>query len=134
MRLVLSKLTKPELQEIIQNANFTNDEMMVFQLLSKGCQIDYIADVMSMSESTIKRISKKIYDKKERVDSMKIEVPIYEKVLMTVDEASAYSNIGVSKIRELANDPRCTFVLTNGNRKLIKRKNFEDFLESKVEL
>lgn len=134
MRLVLSKLTKPELQEIIQNANFTNDEMMVFQLLSKGCQIDYIADVMSMSESTIKRISKKIYDKKERVDSMKEEVPICEKVLMTVDEASAYSNIGVSTIRKLANDPRCTFVLTNGNRKLIKRKDFEKFLESKLEL
>lgn len=134
MRLVLSKLTKPELQEIIQNANFTNDEMMVFQLLSNGCQIDYIADVMSMSESTIKRISKKIYDKKERVDSMKEEVPIYEKVLMTVDEASAYSNIGVSTIRKLANDPRCTFVLTNGNRKLIKRKDFEKFLESKLEL
>lgn len=134
MRLVLSSLTKPELQEIIQNANFTNDEMMVFQLLSKGCQIDYIADVMSMSESTIKRISKRIYDKKERVDSMKAEVPIYEKVLMTVDEASAYSNIGVSTIRKLANDPRCTFVLTNGNRKLIKRKDFEKFLESKLEL
>lgn len=64
----------------------------------------------------------------------KKEVPIWHKVTLTMEEASAYSNIGVCTIRKLVNNPRCTFVLTNGNRKLIKRKEFEEFLSKQIEL
>lgn len=137
MRVALSKLTKPELQDIIKNANFTEDELMVFQFLSKGCQLCYIADTMSLSVSSVKRIINKIVQKTERIDFMaKFEnnVPIWQKVTMTVDEASAYSNIGVSTIRKLANDPMCSFVLTVGNRKLIKRKEFDKFIEKQIEI
>lgn len=137
MRAALSKLTTPELQEIIENANFTEDELMVFQLASKGCQLCYIADTMSLSVSSVKRTMSKIIDKMERVEYMaqeKKEVPIWQKVTMTVDEASVYSNIGVSTIRRLANEPRCTFVLTVGNRKLIKRKEFDKFIEKQIEI
>ena len=64
----------------------------------------------------------------------KIEVPIWQKVPMTIDEASAYSSIGAARIRELANNPRCTFALSVGTKKLIKRKEFDKFLENNVEL
>ena len=133
--MALRNLTKPELRKIIENANFTEDEMMVFQLSSNGSPIDYIADTMKISSSTVNRISRKIYKKMERIEDMsKPEVPVWQKVTMTIDEASAYSSIGTSRIRELANNPRCTFVLTVGTKKLIKRKEFDKFIEGSIEL
>lgn len=111
--------------------------MMVFQLSSNGCSNSYIADRMALSVSSVKRITKKITEKIERIENMKKEkqeVPIWEKVTMTMEEASAYSNIGICTIRKLVNNPRCTFVLMNGNRKLIKRKEFEEFISKEIEL
>lgn len=58
-------------------------------------------------------------------------VPICEKVTLTIDEAAAYSGIGVNKIRELANDPRYRIGLNIGRRMLIKRKEFEKLLTEK---
>lgn len=133
--MALRNLTKPELRKILENANFTEDEMMVFQLSSNGSPIDYIADTMKISSSTVNRILRKIYKKMERIEDMsKPEVPIWQKVTMTIDEASAYSSIGTSRIRELTNNPRCTFVLTVGTKKLIKRKEFDKFIEGSIEL
>ena len=63
----------------------------------------------------------------------KKEVPIWEKACMTIEEAAAYSNIGMNKIDELAKTPRCPFVLYVGRKKLIKRKEFERFISENVE-
>lgn len=59
----------------------------------------------------------------------KINIPIWEKELLTITEASAYSNIGVEKLRELTSDIRCNYVLCVGRKRLVKRKLFEEFLE-----
>jgi len=56
------------------------------------------------------------------------EVPIAEKSLLTPEEAAAYFNIGVNKIRMMTNNPNCPYVLWCGNRRLIKRKMFEEYL------
>ncbi len=61
-------------------------------------------------------------------------VPIYEKYALTIEEAAAYSSIGQNKINELLKDPRCTFVLWVGRKKLVKRKAFEDFISKQVEI
>lgn len=61
-------------------------------------------------------------------------VPIYEKYALTIEEAAAYSSIGQNKINELLKDPRCTFVLFVGRKKLVKRKAFEDFISKQVEI
>ncbi|MCI5586403.1 MAG: helix-turn-helix domain-containing protein [Lachnospiraceae bacterium] len=58
-----------------------------------------------------------------------IEVPIWEKYNLTIDEASAYSGIGKSKIRQMLNERGCSFLLKIGNKHLIKRKEFEKFLD-----
>lgn len=58
-----------------------------------------------------------------------ISVPIWEKVALTLEEAAAYSNIGINKIREISNEENCPFVLFVGNKRLIKRKAFEKFIE-----
>ena len=59
---------------------------------------------------------------------MKYEIPIYEKSNLTLEEAASYFNIGINKLRELSDDEKCTFVLWVGNKRLIKRKQFEDYL------
>ncbi len=60
--------------------------------------------------------------------------PIYQKCALTIEEAADYSNIGQNKISELLKMPRCTFVLYVGRKKLIKRKEFEEFISKSVEL
>ncbi len=62
------------------------------------------------------------------------EVPIWEKRLLTVDEAALYTNIGQNRISELLRKPSCPFVLYIGRKKLVKRKEFEKFLDESVEL
>lgn len=58
----------------------------------------------------------------------KMEIPFWEKLNMTIKEAAMYSNIGINKIDELLKQPTCNFVLHVGNKKLVKRKEFEKFL------
>ena len=60
---------------------------------------------------------------------MKHEVPIWEKSNLTLEEAAAYSGIGINKLREISNDERCKFVLWIGNKRLIKRKLFDAYIE-----
>ena len=61
-------------------------------------------------------------------------VPIWQKMTLTIEEAAAYSSIGINKIRELCDDPRCPFVLFIGRKKLIKRKAFEDYMNKRYEI
>lgn len=61
-------------------------------------------------------------------------VPIWEKVNLTVKEAAEYSNIGINKIENMLNNPMCTFVLHVGKRRLVKRKEFEKYLENNIEI
>ena len=61
-------------------------------------------------------------------------VPIWQKMTLTIEEAAAYSSIGINKIRELCDNPRCPFVLFVGRKKLIKRKAFEDYMNKRYEI
>ncbi len=61
-------------------------------------------------------------------------VPIWEKINLTVKEAAEYSNIGINKIDNMLNNPMCTFVLHVGRRRLVKRKEFEKYLEKNIEI
>ena len=56
-------------------------------------------------------------------------VPISEKWLLTVDEAAAYTNIGVNKLREMAQSKNCDFSLYNGKKLMFKRKMLEAYLD-----
>lgn len=62
-------------------------------------------------------------------------VPIWEKVMLTVEEAAAYSNIGINKIQTMLNEPTCTFVFFVGKgKRLVKRKEFEKYIEKTREI
>ena len=52
------------------------------------------------------------------------------KKLLTVDEASYFSGIGIQAIRKLIqNDPNFNFVVYNGVKALIKRNQFEKYID-----
>ena len=47
------------------------------------------------------------------------EIPIWEKSNLSLEEAAAYSGIGINKLRDLTSDRNCRFVLWVGNKRLI---------------
>ena len=56
-------------------------------------------------------------------------VPLCEKWLLSIEEASIYFGVGQNRISELALQDGCKFVVFVGAKKLIKRKKFEEFLD-----
>lgn len=62
------------------------------------------------------------------IENKEQKIPIWHKYTLTIKEASIYTNIGQKKIRELINDPLCTFVLRMNGKALIKRKDFEEWI------
>ena len=65
-------------------------------------------------------------------ESPKGEVLIYHKLTLTIKEAAEYSNIGINKIESLLKQPNCPFVLYVGTRKLVKRREFEEFIQEEL--
>ena len=57
------------------------------------------------------------------------QVPIWEKSNLTLEEAAAYSGIGINKLREMSDSKDCTFVLWNGTKRLLKRRRLDEYLD-----
>lgn len=62
------------------------------------------------------------------------DVPIDKKELLTLEEAAAYTGIGINKLRELSNDEDCEFVLWNSSKRLLKRRKLENYLSEKYSI
>jgi len=60
------------------------------------------------------------------------KVPIHQKMTLTIREAAEYSNIGINKIDQMLRTPNCPFVLFVGSRKLVKRKEFEEYIRNSL--
>ena len=56
-------------------------------------------------------------------------VPIEKKLALTTKEAAEYSNIGMNRIDRMLREPNCPFALYVGNKKLVKRREFERYIE-----
>lgn len=56
-------------------------------------------------------------------------VPVWVKPYLTIDEATAYTGIGRDKLYEMASQEKCPFVLWVGNRRMIKRRVFDEYIE-----
>lgn len=63
-----------------------------------------------------------------------LEIPVYKKLLLTKEEAAAYSHVGINKLEELLKIPNCSFVIYVGKKKLIKREEFEKFISENIEI
>lgn len=58
------------------------------------------------------------------------KVPLWEKYILTIQEAAEYFHIGEKKLRKLVEERAdADFVIMNGNRAMIKRKLFEKYLD-----
>ena len=62
---------------------------------------------------------------------MKREIPIWEKSNLTLEEAAAYSGIGVNKLRKLTDINNCPFVIWNGAKRLIKRRKLDEYIDGR---
>lgn len=56
-------------------------------------------------------------------------VPIWERTTLTLEEAAAYTGIGICKLRDMSNEPGCDYVIWVGGRRMLKRKKLEAFIE-----
>lgn len=59
----------------------------------------------------------------------KNSVPVWEKTLLTVEEASKYTGIGTGKLYQLAEADMADCVIWVGKKKLFKRKKLEQFFD-----
>ena len=57
-------------------------------------------------------------------------IEVKDKINLTIKESSEYSNIGETTIRKLLSEKACPFLLKIGNKQLVKRKDFEKYLEN----
>lgn len=56
-------------------------------------------------------------------------VPIWLKTCLTLEEASAYSGIGVGRLKMLSQADDGKITIWIGNRRMFKRKKLEELLE-----
>ena len=61
-------------------------------------------------------------------EKMTEKIAIKDKPMLTIEETASLYNIGEHKLRELTDSDNCTFVLYIGRKRLIKRKQFDDYL------
>lgn len=58
------------------------------------------------------------------------EIPYWEKYMLTLREAAEYFHIGEKKMRRIIEENMdAGFLLESGNRVMIKRKLFEEYLD-----
>lgn len=59
------------------------------------------------------------------------DIPIWERYTLTIEEASKYFRIGENKLRRLAEENKnANWLIMNGNRIQIKRKQFEIIIDT----
>ncbi|MBQ9211193.1 MAG: hypothetical protein IJ153_05770 [Clostridia bacterium] len=56
------------------------------------------------------------------------ELPINQKYALTIREAANYYSIGMKRLRQMAEEHLGDFAIFNGNKYLIIRERFEEFL------
>ena len=71
-----------------------------------------------------------IYQVLIKADKLTIQIAL-EKYTLTIEEAAKYFRIGEKKLRQLADEhPNANWLIMNGNRVQIKRKQFEKMIDS----
>ena len=59
--------TVPELNYFRENCNFTEEEMILFECRSKNIPLEACSEIMNVSMSTAKRISRRVNNKILRI-------------------------------------------------------------------
>lgn len=73
-----------------------------------------------------------ILEYRKVIENRKNDLPIWERKVLTFEEAAAYSGIGITQLRKMASSKNCTFSIADGNRLFIVREKFDKYI-SKIE-
>ena len=93
------------------------------RLIKRQAFDEYILKVYSIESGGAETVWKK--------GNVRFDVPIWHKLNLSIEEAAKYSGIGRAKLYEMTNREDCPFVLWVESRRLIKRKEFDEYI-SKV--
>ena len=66
--MIVSRFTVPELDSFRKNCNFVGNEIPIFELRSKGVPLEEIAEKLNMSVENVKRISRNINCKIQKIN------------------------------------------------------------------
>lgn len=75
----------------------------------------------------IKVEGKEIADYRKELENRKSDLPIWERKVLTCDEAAAYSGIGIARLRSMTMKKGCPFAIANGTQILIVREKFDAY-------
>lgn len=78
-----------------------------------------IIDSFLIAKDTIKKMKSIVED-----------IPIWQKDLLTIEEGSKYFNIGMNRLRSMADDEDSPFFVHVGSKVLIKRRRLSEYLNS----
>lgn len=105
MKSQIERLSKPELDFLIDNCNFLDDEVMMLKMVAKGYSELEIASAFSLSVSSItkrkRKILRKIIDFVERVEDMTTIYVNGKRV--TKDELKNYE-IKIENVKKILSD------------------------------
>lgn len=60
---------------------------------------------------------------------MENNIPVSEKILLTAQEASQLTHIGINRMRRMLREKDCPFALYVGGHCLVKRSELEKYLQ-----
>lgn len=58
------------------------------------------------------------------------DIKINEKAVLSVKEVMAYTGFGENAVREMLNNPNCTFVIRHKSRLMCNKKMLDKYLDS----
>lgn len=58
--MVLSTLTKPEIERLLEQCNFVNFEKPLFEMRANGMTLEQIAEILDISVDYARKISQKV--------------------------------------------------------------------------
>lgn len=88
-------------------------------------QKEWLNNHLKNAERGIRFIDPHYQEQFRIADGEKISIKPY----LTIDEATAYTGIGRDKLYEMTSQEKCPFVLWVGNRRMIKRRVFDEYIE-----
>ena len=68
---------------------------------------------------------------KARLEAKLVDKPIWEKKCLSIEEAAAYSGIGITKLRQLSRQKKCPFVMPLGNQVFIVREKLDRYIKDR---
>lgn len=82
----------------------------------------------------LKVIGEDILAYQEKLRNKDKELPIWERDVLTIEEAALYSGVGISKLRKLTMQKNNSFSISDGKRMMIIRRKFDSFMEKQSEI